>query len=145
MLFTVKPFNFRSDFEVVSLYLECNNEILLLHRHTHKAQGGKWGVPAGKVSVNETLRQALQREVYEETGIMPNAAEAKHIDSVFVKHPENHFVYHMYHLSMPGQPGITINQREHQASKWVSPGHALSMNLVDDLETCIKMFYFAKS
>lgn len=142
MLYPSKPKQFNPDFQVVSLYLEYDGTILLLHRLPHKSQGNKWGVPAGKVDADENLMDALAREVFEETGVQINTANVQRFKSVYAQHPEHAFTYHMYHLQLTKKPEIQLSPKEHQAFKWVSPRDALTMPLVDDLDTCITMFYF---
>ncbi len=44
-----KPENFTPKFEVVSCFVEYNDEILLLLRQDHKPEGNTYGVPAGKI------------------------------------------------------------------------------------------------
>jgi len=75
MLHPIKPPHFNPDFQVVSLYLEYDDKILLLHRLPHKSQGSKWGVPAGKRNSDEELTEALARETFEETGFVINVAD----------------------------------------------------------------------
>ena len=140
MLHTSRPSDFTPKFEIVSLFLEYNGKILLLHRHAHKSQGGKWGVPAGKVETGETLEDALKREVFEETGYTFQEAPA-YFKSVFVEYPEHSFIYHMYALQLPKAIEVKIEPYEHQAYRWVTPASAIKMNLVDDLDECIRMYY----
>jgi len=45
------------------------NQILLSKRHDASHQGGKWEFPGGKVELNETVEQALLREIEEELGL----------------------------------------------------------------------------
>ncbi len=145
MLYLQEPKNFQPDFDIVSLYLECQGKILLLHRNPSKPQGGKWGVPAGKVDNGEELVPALVREVFEETGVSIGPGELEYFQSVYVEHPEHHFVYHMYHLAMVDFPDVVTSEYEHQRYQWVSPKDALKLDLVDDLDTCIHMYYFTGS
>lgn len=46
-----------------------NNEVFLTQRHQEAHQGGKWEFPGGKVETNETVGQALARELKEEVSI----------------------------------------------------------------------------
>jgi len=144
MLYIKKPTNFKSQFEVVSCFFEYNGKILLLKRHNHKTQGGKWGVPAGKSNSSEDTIVALVREIFEETGCTAKQQELDFFRSVYVTHPEHQFIYHIFHHRLKKKPTVSINPQEHQEYLWTSPREALNMNLVDDLDTCIKMYYFSK-
>lgn len=44
-------------------------EILIAKRPDHLHQGGLWEFPGGKVEENETIEEALQREIHEEVGL----------------------------------------------------------------------------
>jgi ADP-ribose pyrophosphatase YjhB (NUDIX family) len=57
----------------VSAILRWRGRILLL-RH-EKAEGDIWLLPGGGVQVGESLVRALTRELWEETGLFPEAAE----------------------------------------------------------------------
>lgn len=48
--------------------------VLLVKRARAPAQG-QWAIPGGKVNLGETLQQAAQREILEETGIVIQARE----------------------------------------------------------------------
>lgn len=49
------------------------DEVLMQRRPPHKAHGGLWEFPGGKVEVAETLVSALLREIEEELGIALDA------------------------------------------------------------------------
>lgn len=50
-------------------------DVLLARRPEDKHQGGLWEFPGGKVEADETVRQALARELHEEVGIVPVEAQ----------------------------------------------------------------------
>ena len=53
----------------VGVIQNSQQEVLLTQRASHLHQGGKWEFAGGKIHANETPRQALNREFYEELGI----------------------------------------------------------------------------
>ncbi|MCF7831735.1 MAG: NUDIX hydrolase [Candidatus Pacebacteria bacterium] len=141
MIHKEKPENFNSKFDVVSCFVEHDGEILLLHRQDHKPQGNTWGVPAGKVDDGQEILETMIREIQEETGFMLPSSELSYFGKVFVRYPEYDFVYHMYHTELNQRQDVVISQQEHKDFKWISPKKALEMNLIQDLDACIRLFY----
>lgn len=139
MIFKDKPENFSPKFEVVSCFVEYNNEILLLCRQDHKPQGNNYGVPAVKIDTGETTIQAMLREGKEETQI--DLEGAIYIDKLFVRYPEYDFTYHMFHKKFDIQPQVSINPEEHKEYIRKTPKQALDYDLIQDLDECIKLFY----
>ncbi len=45
------------------------NTFFICKRADHQHQGGKWEFPGGKVELDESVEQALDRELHEEIGI----------------------------------------------------------------------------
>ena len=63
------------------------------------------------------------------------------LKKIAVRHSEYDFIYHMYRVILDEIPEVKINPAEHQDYMWATPQEALSMDLVTDLDTCIKMYY----
>jgi len=141
MIYKNVPKNFRLKFSVVSCYVEHDGEILLLHRHDHKSEGGRWGVPAGKIDQGENELEAMIREIKEETGQKVSAEELEYLSKVYVKYPEYHFVYHMFRVKLDKKADIILSSSEHKDYKWVAPQGALNLALVRELDRCLKMSY----
>ena len=141
MIYRQKPENFNPKFDVVSCFVETNGEILLLHRQDHKPEGNTWGVPAGKVDSGEENLDTMIREIKEETGIQLTSSQISYFEKVFVRYPQYDFIYHIYHTKLCQKQKIVISPNEHKDFKWVSPKNALSMNLITDEDSCIKLFY----
>jgi 8-oxo-dGTP diphosphatase len=55
--------------EVAVGVIKRNNQIFISKRADDLHQGGKWEFPGGKREANETIEQALTRELLEEVGI----------------------------------------------------------------------------
>ena len=92
-----EPKGFTPKVQVAACYLEIDNKILLLLRTFGKVEGGKWGVPAGKLGKNETPENAAKRELFEETGIaLERSSQIQYLKSLYIRKPEVDFVYHMY-------------------------------------------------
>ncbi len=60
----------------VGIIINPQQQILLAKRHGHLHQGGKWEFPGGKVEADETVTQALIRELKEEVGLSVTASAA---------------------------------------------------------------------
>jgi len=141
MIYQEKPQNFNPRFDVVSCFVQYNGEVLLLHRQDHKPEGNTWGVPAGKVDAGEDILEAMIREVQEETGFVLPASQLFYFGKVYVKYPNYDFVYHIFHSKLDQRQKVTINHIEHKGFRWISPGNALKMPLIQDLDACVKLFY----
>ena len=141
MISESRPDDFQPGFEVVSCFCEYGGEILLLRRQSHKPQGNTWGVPAGKLENGETPVQAMVRELYEECGIQREENSIRFFKTVYVKYAEVDFIYNIFHTSFEIRPRIRIRENEHMEHSWVSPKRALEMNLIQDLNDCIRLYY----
>lgn len=52
-----------------------NHERILLVQRSQPPAEGYWAIPGGSVEIGETLQQAAQREIFEETGVQIQARE----------------------------------------------------------------------
>ncbi|GGP65861.1 7,8-dihydro-8-oxoguanine-triphosphatase [Shewanella algicola] len=60
----------------VGIVINPQKKILLAKRHDHLHQGGKWEFPGGKVETNESVTDALIRELKEEVNLDVNSTSA---------------------------------------------------------------------
>lgn len=143
MISTKQPKVFDPIYKVASCFIERDDsKILLVLRNPDKSEGNKWGAPAGKIQEGESPRQAIIREVLEETGIdISNRPMPLH-KTYYIKYPDYDFIYHVFHSTVPLKTKIT-KSNERQALRWVSPEEALTLNLVRHFDRSIKDFYFS--
>jgi 8-oxo-dGTP diphosphatase len=144
MMYRERPADFNSRFEIVSCYVEHGDRFILLRRQLHKSQGGRWGLPAGKAEPGEDLREAMVREIKEETGLEIPKEHLNYFDKTFHHHPECDFVYHMFSTKLDALPDVKINPGEHQGFIWCMASDLLAMpkeSIVEDLDDVTKLFY----
>jgi ADP-ribose pyrophosphatase YjhB (NUDIX family)/phosphoglycolate phosphatase-like HAD superfamily hydrolase len=92
---------------------------------------GLWGIPGGKIKFGETSREALRREIKEETNL-----EIGEIEFVMAQdcieskefYREAHFVLLNYTCRVAGLCEVRLND-EAQEFRWVPPEQALQMQL----------------
>jgi len=100
--------------DVVAAIIKKDNLYLVTQRNRNKHMGLKWEFPGGKVEANETLKEALTREIYEELNININVYEKLAKESY--KDSEINIVLHYFLCSI--KDGV-INLNEHEAMEWI--------------------------
>lgn len=143
-IYLEKPADFHSKAAVVGCcFMHHQDKILLLHRQNGKAEGNRWGIPGGKLNKDEPLLEAIQREVFEETGYHLDLDKIHYIGKVHIKVPNFDFEYHMasYSDEIENPGDVKINIKEHKGFTWVTPKEALKMDLMTDEDTCFQIVY----
>ena len=128
-VYRVEPKEFSPQVEVAACYIHCNDNYLLLHSAEGKPQEFTWGVPAGKIEKEENPRQAVIREVHEETGIYLDDDYLVEVGTLYVRYPHVDFVYHMFTQKSPQQPTVHLSN-EHQEYCWVNLDDLLKFPLI---------------
>ena len=108
---------------VGALIFNPQREVLMIR--THK-WSGLWGIPGGKIKLNEPAEEALRREVREETGLtIRDIRFAIAQDCIGSKEffKEAHFVLLNYTCACDG--GIVTLNDEAEEYQWIKPDGAL--------------------
>jgi 8-oxo-dGTP pyrophosphatase MutT (NUDIX family) len=140
MIYQEEPANFSPKLEAAGCFVKCDGEILLLHRQDHRPEGNTWGLPAGKINKGESAADAITREIKEETNLDIPAAQINYLGKVYVRYPTYDSIFHVFETTVTCQQGVLINPDEHKDYKWISPERALGLELIEDLDTGIKLF-----
>lgn len=91
--------------------------ILIAKRSDDAHQGGLWEFPGGKVEANETVQDALQRELEEELGILIAPQALEPLIQIRHDYPDKHVLLDVWFVdSFKGEP----YGKEGQPLEWVS-------------------------
>ncbi len=74
--------------------LVLRGEELLLVRRASEPGRGKWSIPGGAVNLGERLREAVVREVHEETGLVVEVLDLLDVVEVIKRDEEGRVKYH---------------------------------------------------
>jgi 8-oxo-dGTP diphosphatase len=114
--------------QIVNALLVREGRVLLARRSPRrKAYPGKWSFPGGHVEADETLEEALVREMREEVGLAPLAY--RFLISIVDPHAtsDDPVTYHIYVVAawQGGEPAMLGD--EHTELKWFTCAAASSL------------------
>lgn len=116
----------------VGILLSDDNEILVQRRQLDKKFGGKIEFPAGKVEFNETIVEALAREINEEIGV--EICDAAYLNMISFKENENIICLHFFIVTeWEGDP----ISNEGQDIMWCNINYALKEMDFMEMESLI--------
>lgn len=132
--------NFISKFEIVSCHIENDGKLLFLKRNKNKPQGNTWGVPAGKKGNSENIKNAILREVKEETNLLMKEEKLFYFKKMYVRYPNYDFIYHIFlYKASWNEINIKLNDEEHLEFRWMSIDQALLMPLIIGEAECLEI------
>ncbi|MCL1068667.1 8-oxo-dGTP diphosphatase MutT [Shewanella olleyana] len=99
----------------VGIIINAEQQILLAKRPEHLHQGGKWEFPGGKVEKNETVTQALIRELKEEVNLDVASTEA--FMEISHNYPDKHVLLDIHLVKQFEGAGQGL---EGQTVQWVN-------------------------
>ena len=101
---------------VAGALLDQDGRVLIAERPPGKHMAGRWEFPGGKVAIDESPEQALQRELREELGV--EVAQADFVMELVHSYPDREVQLRFYVVdAFVGQPQSLDGQR----LRWVTP------------------------
>jgi 8-oxo-dGTP diphosphatase len=98
----------------VAVIVNDNNKVCISLRHENLHQGGLWEFPGGKLEPNETVEQALAREIKEEIDL--EVQQSRNLITIWHDYPDRCVCLHVRKVS--SYQGVA-SSAEGQAVKWV--------------------------
>ncbi|HJR18671.1 MAG TPA: NUDIX hydrolase [Actinomycetota bacterium] len=108
---------------------------LLLVKRDREPAKGQWSLPGGRVETGETLREALQREVREETGIDIEVDGLIGVAERIVRDDDGEISYHyviLDYVCAPRSHELTAGDDASEA-RWVPVGELADLHLTAGL------------
>lgn len=136
-----KPRGFNAKVQVATCSVEVKDKLLLLQLPKGKKEEGFWGIPGGKIEINETPEHAALRELFEETGIRVHSdLDLQSLGALYICTPEADCIDHLFRIQLPSVPDIQLS-KEHQSYKWVSKAEIKEVPLMLGGEKFIEFYY----
>lgn len=110
-----KPVN-----KVAACFLEYEGRFLIFQRSSEAHQAGKWGLPAGKVEPGEAEKDAVIREVREETGFLVPSEKLEFLQEIVFDFSEKVTDFFVYRANLESKINVVFDPREHQAYAWTT-------------------------
>lgn len=137
IIFLEPPEDFSPQFEVSGCYCEYQGKVLFLLRNANKPQGSSWCIPGGRIDSGETPREALVREMQEETGIVLKEESVIYCRSVCVRFPSREFVLHLFRFPFEeAPPSLHLALEENTDYRWVSYEEVVELPLIPGGREC---------
>jgi len=102
--------------QVVAAVIYSGDKILACRRGAHKSLAGKWEFPGGKVESGESHKEALEREIREELGVVVNVGSLLGVSKVRLG--DNAIVLHAYQTQLLGN--APSSSSDHDFLQWCS-------------------------
>jgi 8-oxo-dGTP diphosphatase len=129
LVFEIAPPDFSATVEAAGCYCQWGDKILLMRRHEQKPQGQTWGVPGGKLEVDETPRLAVIREVQEEAGLDIGEGLVE-IGKLYVRLHAVDYIFYLFCKRFESEPHLKLKLDEHDEFKWVTCDEAFHLPLI---------------
>jgi acetyl-CoA carboxylase carboxyl transferase subunit beta len=110
-------------------------DALLLVRRRHPPEAGRWSLPGGRVEPGESVAEAVERELWEETSLRVRCGAF--LGWVERRGPDFHFVILDFTVSSVGPRAVTAGG-DAKAAAWVPLGEVPSLDLVSGMAEFLK-------
>lgn len=104
--------------------------VLLVHRRNPPAKG-IWAIPGGRVRLGESLREAAEREIKEETGVIIRAGEPVFTFDLIDRDKSGRIRYHYVIIDLAAEylQGKIKAGDDARSARWVSSTEIMTLSV----------------
>jgi ADP-ribose pyrophosphatase len=116
-----------------------NNHVLLVRRGKPPAQN-QWAIPGGAVNLGETLQQAAEREILEETGVTVRAGAPLYTFDVIRHDAHRRIQFHYVIIDLLAEyiEGEPVAGDDAKDAQWVSPKQLKTLDVNEKTRRLLK-------
>jgi 8-oxo-dGTP diphosphatase len=128
----------------VKAFISKNSRVLIIREAPYEEGSNfdKWDVPGGRINAEETLHEALSREVREEVGLEIVSSKVLYVQENFlnIRGEDCHIVRIYYAAELTGEADVVLSQ-DHDAYAWISAEDIPDREFVDGLAEGIGSYF----
>jgi 8-oxo-dGTP diphosphatase len=119
------------------------NRILLVKRDKEPAKG-RWAIPGGSVEVGETLQEAAEREIKEETGLGIHAGDPVYAFDYIERDRKGNVLFHYVIIDLTAEliGGKVRASDDASDAGWFTPEQIQDLKISERTRTFLEMIEF---
>lgn len=119
---------------------------VLLVKRKYPPKEGKWAIPGGSINLGETLQEAAEREIKEETGLTIGAKEPVYTFDLIEHDREGHIRFHYVVVDLQAEyVGGDLHPADDVSdARWFASDEIKDLDLTDNTRTLLRRLKFLK-
>ena len=122
-----------------------DNRVLLVKRNKEPGKGD-WAIPGGSVKLGETLQQAAEREILEETGLRIKAREPVYIFDAIIRDEEGQIRFHYVIIDLMADfiSGEPVPSDDAADARWFGPKELEGFKVSERTKDLLRKIQFVR-